>query len=53
MIEYLTTDRYAVYVVAAWGSSALILGWLIVQSVLANARARREMDEAERELRDR
>jgi heme exporter protein CcmD len=47
MIEFITTDRYAVYVVSAYGATAAILGWLIWSTLAANARARREMAEAE------
>lgn len=47
MIEFLSTDRYAVYVVAAYAGTAAILGWLIWSTLRANARARRDMTEAE------
>ena len=40
--------KYAVTVLAAYGVSALLLGGVIVQSVLANARARRQLEEQER-----
>ena len=42
-------DKYAVYVIAAYGATAVILGWLLISTLAANARARRELDEAERE----
>lgn len=44
-------DPYILYVLAAWGSTAAILGWLIWSSVRANARARDELDAAEKERR--
>ncbi len=42
-------DKYAVYVIAAYGSTALILGWLLWTTLSANASARRDLAEAERE----
>lgn len=51
MIEFLTTDKYAVYVTAAYASTFAILGWLIWTTVRDNARARREMTEAEERRR--
>ncbi|MDT8344997.1 MAG: heme exporter protein CcmD [Thermohalobaculum sp.] len=47
MIEYLTTDRHALTVAAAYGATAAILGWLVWTTLSANARARREMQDAE------
>ena len=47
MIEFLAADRYAVYVVSAYGATAAILGWLVWSTLSANARARRDMAEAE------
>jgi heme exporter protein CcmD len=44
-------DRYAVYVLAAYGATALILGWLLWTTLAANARARRDLTEMERERR--
>ncbi len=44
-------DKYAVYVLAAYGATALILGWLMWTTLAANARARRELAEMERESR--
>ncbi|HUF87871.1 MAG TPA: heme exporter protein CcmD [Thermohalobaculum sp.] len=41
-------DPYAVYVTAAYGATAAILGWLLWSSLAASARARRELDEMER-----
>lgn len=41
-------DPYAVYVAAAYGATAAILGWLLWSSLAANARARRELNEMER-----
>lgn len=45
------SDPYAAYVLGAYGMSAAILGWLVWVSVAANARARRALDESERERR--
>ena len=36
-------DQYAVYVLAAYGSTALILGWLLWTTLATNARASREL----------
>ncbi len=44
-------DRYAVYVLAAYGSTALILGWLLWTTLAANTKARRELAEMEGESR--
>ena len=44
--------QYAEHVLLSFGSTALILGALIWATVAANARARRELDRADRE-RDR
>ena len=44
------SDKYAVYVIAAYGSTVLILGWLVWSTLAANARARRDLAEAEKEL---
>ncbi len=41
-------DKYAVYVLAAYGSTALILGWLLWSTLAANATARRELAEMEK-----
>ena len=41
-------DKYAVYVLAAYGATALILGWLLWTTLAANARARRELTEMEK-----
>jgi len=43
------SDKYAVYVLAAYGATALILGWLLWTTLAANARARRDLAEIERE----
>ncbi len=42
-------DKYALYVLAAYGATALILGWLLWTTLAANAKARRELSEMERE----
>ena len=42
------SDKYAVYVIAAYASTALILGWLLWTTLAANARARRELTEMEK-----
>jgi heme exporter protein CcmD len=44
-------DEYALYVLAAYGATVLILGWLLWTTLAANARARRELAEMERERR--
>lgn len=45
----LLTDKYAVYVIAAYGATVLILGWLVIATLSANAKARRDLAEAEKE----
>ena len=42
-------DQYALYVYSAYGSTAVILAWLLWTTLRASARARRELEEAERE----
>ena len=42
-------DKYAVYVLAAYGATALILGWLVWSSLRANAKARSDLAKMERE----
>ncbi|MGF1447458.1 MAG: heme exporter protein CcmD [Pikeienuella sp.] len=42
-------DPYAPYVVGAYGLSAVILGGLIWASLVANLRARRELEEVEKD----
>ncbi|MDO5647805.1 heme exporter protein CcmD [Paracoccus sp. (in: a-proteobacteria)] len=39
--------KYAVTVLASWGISLALLGGLIWQTVAANARARRDLDQHE------
>jgi len=41
-------DTYALNVLAAYGSTALILGWLLWATLTANTRARRELAEMEK-----
>ena len=43
------SDKYAVYVISAYGATALILTWLTWSTLRANARARRDLAEAEKE----
>ena len=43
------TDKYAVYVIAAYGATAAILGALIWATLRDSARARRELEDAEKE----
>jgi heme exporter protein CcmD len=43
------SDKYAVYVIAAYASTAAILGWLVWSTLAANAKARCELAEAEKE----
>ncbi|MEL6478202.1 MAG: heme exporter protein CcmD [Pseudomonadota bacterium] len=40
-------DPYALYVIAAYGATALILGLLLWATLSANARARRALEESE------
>lgn len=40
--------KYAAPVLAAWGISLALLAGIVVQTLAANARARRALDEAER-----
>ena len=42
-------DKYAVYVLAAYGSTALILGWLLWTTLSANAKARQDLAQMEKE----
>ena len=42
-------DPYAVYVIAAYGATAAILGWLVWTTLSAAAKARRELSDVERE----
>ena len=41
-------DPYAVYVLAAYGATAAILGWLVWSTLAASARARRELEQMEK-----
>jgi heme exporter protein CcmD len=47
----LLADPYLVYVAAAYGATFLVVGLLIAVSLRANARARHELAEAEKEAR--
>ena len=47
-MSLLMLDGYGPYVWAAYGATALILGWLIASTLAANARARAELERAER-----
>ena len=42
-------ERYAEHVLISYGVTALVLGWLIWATIAANAKARRELDEIDRE----
>ena len=42
-------DKYAFHILVSYGSAFLLLGGLIWASVAANAKARRELDEADKE----
>jgi len=44
-------DKYAVYVLAAYGATAVILGWVLWSTLRANALARADLAAAERERR--
>lgn len=43
------SDPYALHVIASYGASAAVLGWLIWSSLRASARARAELEQAEQE----
>ena len=45
-------DKYAVYVIAAYAATALILAGLIWSSVRANARARNDLAAIDRERKE-
>jgi heme exporter protein CcmD len=45
----LLADEYALYVIAAYAATAVILGALVWSSVVASRRARRELAGLERE----
>lgn len=40
--------KYAVPVLSAWGVAAVLLAALVVQTLVAGARARRDLDRVER-----
>jgi len=42
-------DQYAIYVIAAYAATVVILGGVIWASLTANARARRDLARAEEE----
>ena len=42
-------DQYAPYVISAYAATVLILGGIIVQSILSARRARRDLDQIDRE----
>ena len=42
-------EKYAVHILISYGSALLLLGGLIWATVVSNARARRELEEADRE----
>ena len=44
-----TTDPYTLYVASAYGATALILAGLIWATVVANRKARRELETLEQE----
>ena len=45
------SDPYALYVLSAYGATAMILGWLVWTTLAANARARADLERLERERR--
>jgi len=45
------SDKHAIYVLAASGSTALIRGWRLGATLAANAAARRELAEMEKARR--
>ena len=42
-------ERYAEHVLISFGVTALVLGWLIWSTIAANARARRDLEDMDRE----
>ena len=48
-MEIFGGDKYTVYVASAYLGTVVILGALIWSTLRANARARRELDQVERE----
>ena len=42
-------DQYAPYVIAAYAATALILGGILLQSILSARKARRELEQLDRE----
>ncbi len=42
-------DQYAPYVISAYGATALILGGILLQSILSARKARRELEQLDRE----
>ncbi len=42
------SDPYALYVAAAYGATAAILGWLVWATLRASARVRKALEQAER-----
>lgn len=40
--------KYAVTVIAAYGASLVLLAGIVLQTLIANARARRELEEHEK-----
>ena len=43
------SDKHAVYVLVAYGASAVLLIGLVWATIAANAKARRELDQIDRE----
>lgn len=46
----LELGRHGGYILAAYGATALVLGWMIVTSLAGRARAERRLAEAEARL---
>ncbi len=42
-------DQYAPYVIVAYAATALILGGIVLQSILSARKARRELEQLDRE----
>jgi heme exporter protein CcmD len=42
--------RHGGYIIAAYGATALVLGWMIIASLAGRARAERQLAEAEARL---
>lgn len=48
-VQQFLDDKYAVYVLSAYISTAVILGWMVWSTIAANARARKALQELEKD----